>query len=174
MTGGGARGKRHREVGENEKKTFIFFTCQSGFHFIKWTCEKLCFNHFKMQKKEKKRNPFKTEVQREKKERLNPWETFWADGAEKKKVYISLPNLNLFLIQDKTALEKRKGRENHIYKLLGVAFHMFLKQSGIADLPKAGEFVPSPEFLNRQVQEPFSSCVWCSALWQFCRCSWDI
>ena len=41
---------------------------------------------------------------------------------------------------------------------------MFLKQSGIADLPKAGEFVPSPEFLNGQVQEPFSSCVWGSAL----------
>lgn len=170
MTSWGGRGKRHREVGGNEK-TFIFFTCQSDFHFIKWTREKLCFNHFKMRgKKRKEKKSFKTEVQGEKKERLNPWETFWADGAEK----ISLPNVNLFLIQDKTALEKRKGRENHIYKLLGVPFHTFLKQSGIADLPKAGEFVPSPEFLNRQVQEPFSSCVWCSALWQFCRCSWDI
>lgn len=35
-----------------------------------------------------------------------------------------MPSINLFLIQDKTALEKRKGRENCIYKLPGVAFHV--------------------------------------------------
>ena len=50
---------------------------------------------------------------------------------------------------------------------------MFPKQSGVANLPRAGKFVPSPEFLDRQVQETsFSVCG--SALWQF-RCRpWDI
>ena len=48
--------------------------------------------------------------------------SFWETTEQKKreKVYISLLNVNLFLIQNKISLgkKKKKGKENCIYKLL--------------------------------------------------------